>query len=746
MAGKKPSQSSGKKRTSWLNYPRAGFGPIHRWLPSWRFLLAVFLLMITLGLALFITLYVVLAIPAPDAVAKASRTTVYYADGQTQMGSFASYDRQPVKIQDIATDVQHAVVASEDSTFYSNNGIDLKGIARAALNNVAGGARQGGSTLTQQYVERYYMGSTTSYVGKVREAILALKINRQQSKDQILENYLNTIYFGRGAYGIESASQKYFGISARDLNLSESALLAAVIPAPSAWDPAVNESMAQQKFARVISRMQQQGFITTEQAAGAALPKTITPIESQDFQGSHGYVLSAVRQELIRTGQFSADSLDQGGYRIVTSIDKSLQEKIVQSVADYEARYGKRPEGNYVGMVSADPKTGEVLAMYGGADYLKHQSNAVTQDIAQAGSIFKPFGLLAGLMNGKELQDSYSGRSPLSIGGATIKNDGGVSFGTLSLASALKYSVNTIYVALNHDIGPDKTRQAAVLAGIPEKTAGLDDSLTNVLGSASPHPIDMLRAYVTLANQGMKRTIHLVRSVDDNTGSRIWTGDVSGQQVFSAEIGAKVLYALQQPTTSGGTAAAARSALGRPVAGKTGTTNDYKSAWFVGFIPQMVTVVDMYQAGPNGEALSLEPFGMYRSVTSHATVDLWNVYMKAAVQDLPVQSFPSYQGRSVGGSRPNESRRRPSEPEQTPTEGSTPTPEATDATPTPTQEETQRSEQNPNNQATPTPKSSGTATPTPRPTRSGSSGTHDGDGSGAGSGTSGGKSDPGAQP
>ena len=210
----------------------------HRWAKRIGFsILTVFLGVFIAGMAVFLYLYNTLTVPAPDDLALAQKTTVYYSDGTTEMGTLGDINRQIIDTTTLPDYVSKTIVASEDRTFYTNSGVDLKGIFRALVNNLRGGARQGGSTLTQQYVERYYVGETTSYTGKLKEAVLAIKINREKSKDEVIGAYMNTIYFGRGAYGIDAAAQAYFGHGASQLTLSESALLAAVIPAPSAWDP-----------------------------------------------------------------------------------------------------------------------------------------------------------------------------------------------------------------------------------------------------------------------------------------------------------------------------------------------------------------------------------------------------------------------------------------------------------------------------------------------------------------------------
>lgn len=392
--------SSPKKRGLRWNYPRRGLGPVHRWIPSWRFVLASIAAVFVAGVATLGTLYVTTDIPEPDELALAQTTRVYFSDGETEMGSFADIDREPVALDTLPEYVGQSVIASEDKSFYSNSGIDLRGIARALVNNARGGAQQGGSTLTQQYVERYYLGTTTNYAGKLKEAIIALKIDNEQTKDEVFENYLNTIYFGRGAYGIEMAAQRYFGISASDLNLSQAALLTAVIPAPSAWDPAQDPEQAESRWHRVLDNMVSEGYISQADADAAVFPPTNSLERSNAFEGPNGYLLSTASAELIDSGEFTADDINTRGLKIVTTIDKEKQQAAVDAVANLPE---DRPANNKVGIVSTDPRTGSIYALYGGADFMEREVNAITQDRAQAGSTFKPFALLTYLEQGGSL-------------------------------------------------------------------------------------------------------------------------------------------------------------------------------------------------------------------------------------------------------------------------------------------------------------------------------------------------------
>ncbi len=708
LAGKKGTQSrkgAAPRKRGW-NYPRQGLGPVRRWLPSWRFMLASIFAVFALGIAVLGTLYATTKVPDPADFALARATTVYYSDGETVLGTLADYDRKPVALDTLPEYVAHAVVASEDQSFYTNNGISIRGLARAFVNNVTGGETQGGSTLTQQYVERYFLGTTTSISGKVREAMIAIKIDRQQSKDEILENYLNTIYFGRGAYGIEVASQKYFGVSAKDLNLSQSALLIAIIPAPSAWDPAVSPDTAQQRWQRVLNNMVSEGYISQADADAQTFPETLEPSLGNSFAGTNGYLLASVISELEATGKFTADDLNQNGYKIVTTIDPRLQQAAVDAV---HALPEDRPENNYVGLISADPSTGAILAMYGGEDYLVRQQNNATQDRAQGGSTFKTFGLAAALENGVTLTDTFPSASPMDINGLEIENADGLNRGTITLREATKHSVNSSYVLMNSEVGPEKTREAAVRAGLPEDTPGLDDTLTNVLGTASPTAKEMATVFSTYASGGLRHQLYIVGKVETSDSVEVYSGVNAGERVFDEDVMNALTYALQAVTESNGTAGTV-AGLGRPVAGKTGTSSGPVSAWFAGYIPQMVTVVNMYQINPEtgGEDI-LSNFGGVTPWISGGTfpADVWMNYMKVATEGMEIQEFPNPPRDLVSGPEPT--------PTPTPTPTETPT-EAPAPTEAPVPQQPQQPQQSPSPSPSPSPTPQPTQAPAPEPT------------------------------
>jgi membrane peptidoglycan carboxypeptidase len=644
-AGAKTAGSGGKKKHGFFNYPRAGKGPIRRWMPSWRVVVGTMLTGIAVVCGLIFAAYQSIDIPEPTDFALAERSTVLYVTGE-EMTTFADQDRIIIDADEIPDLAKHAVVAAEDRSFYENSGIDPKGLARAVYGNIkaafSGGRQTGGSTITQQYAERYFTtGTTTDYVGKFEEALLAVKLDRSTSKDQILTDYMNTIYFGRGAYGIESASEKYFAKHASDLTVSEAAMLAGIIPSPSNWDPRNNEDKAKERWAYVLDGMVLKDWLTQTERDALVFPEVQQYEPTNTLGGPQGYLAEMVVKELAAEG-ITEEKLNQGGYTITTTIDKGLQDMAVASVDNMPA---DKPANLSTSVVTIDSATGGYLVLYGGADYVTTQFNSATQGTAQAGSTFKPFTLMAGLEAGKTLKDTFDGNSPRTFGDATVRNFSGTSYGTVTLEKATANSINTAYTALNEEIGPDKTVDVATRAGVPADTTDLIPVLSNVLGTASVHPVDVAAAYTTFATNGIVRTPHIVKSVttkvegEDSIYYEFEPG--ADQRAFTEENTAELTYALTQVVEKGSGEKA--SALGVPIAGKTGTSNDNKSAWFVGYTPQFVTAVALYQSGPNGEQESITPFGDYvnSEITgSSVPLDLWVDYMGKLLNGREVVEFP----------------------------------------------------------------------------------------------------------
>ena len=693
------------------------------------------------GAGAFLYLYMTLSVPKADEVALAQNTTVYYSDGTTEMGTFSEVNRTIIDASTLPDYVGEAVVASEDRTFYTNSGVDFKGILRALVNNVTGGSRQGASTLTQQYVENYYLGSTHTYAGKVKEAVLAVKINQEQSKDEILGNYLNTIYFGRGAYGIQAASQAYFGIDADKLDVSQAAMLAGIIPAPSAWDPAVDKDQAEQRWKRVITYMVEDGWISQSEADSATFPDTVDPdtATSSTLTGTTGYLLQQVRAELQSSGAFTDEQIDSGGLKVVTTIDKTKQDAAVAAAESMTQVDGWDSSTMHTALSSMDPSTGEIVAEYAGSDYQKRQQNAVTQDIAAAGSTFKTFALLAHAQAGGTLQDHYNGNSPEYYSGLTdpVTNDGGYSWGTVNLETATKYSINTAFVKLNEQVGPATTMKVAEEAGIPESTNGLEPTLLNVLGFAAPHNIDITTAYSTLASGGLKVEAHIVREVKDADGTTAYTTTVDPQRVFDAGDVSTIMPALEAVMSSGGTGEKAAE-LGRTVAGKTGTSEEQKSAQFVAFVPQLVTTVSMYQSDENGNAVALTDIGgLDQFHGGDWPADVWLQYMQVATQGMDNTDFSwlTESTRSPSAAPAETSTTQTQEPTTEPTtQEPTQEPTTEPTTQEPTQEPTtEPTTQEPTQEPTTSPTTQ-TTTPAPTETTNGNGNENGHRNSGAGRG------------
>jgi membrane peptidoglycan carboxypeptidase len=590
--------------------------------------------------------YKSIAIPPPNQAALAQTTIVYYSNGTDEIGRLSTQNRQDVKLSQIPVPVRNAVLAAEDHTFYTNSGIDPKSIIRAAWADVRGNSLQGGSTISQQYVKNVYDQRDRSYKRKFNEVFLAVKINQQIDKDQILERYLNTIYLGRGAYGIQAASQAYFHENVGQLTVSQGAFLAGVINAPSLADPrggADQKARAERRWGVVLDAMVQEKWLDAGTRQTLTFPKTIVPAAQTSLKGQNAYLMEMAKAEAAQDLGVTEDTLNTGGYKIVTTFNKRLVAAGVKAVKDKLPK--DHPKGIRVGMASIDPTTGAVRAIYGGTS-IKTQENQATKDKAQGGSTFKAFGLIAALESGVSLKTQYSSASPIKVAGHTVNNFEDEEFtgqsGYIDLVKATQESVNTVFVQLNHDVGPPKTQAAAYAAGIPKEGTDLDGNLVNVLGSASVHPIDLASAYGTFAAQGVRKPYYVIQKISYvGTGKQIpLPARAKGKRVFDADAVADLTYALQH-VVDNGTGSYARQ-LGRPVAGKTGTSSHSKSAWFVGYTPQLVTAVAIHQVGKDKKKIvGISGFGGVSNVTGGTfPTEIWTEYMEAAVKGTKVIQFP----------------------------------------------------------------------------------------------------------
>ncbi len=681
--GKGGGRGGGGKRTDRSDQPRWKF-----WVRRIGFIALIAGLVVALiGLLLLVLRYMSLNVPEPDDFAQAESSTFYYADGETELGRLGVANREVIAYGDLPEHVGNAVVAAEDGSFWTNPGIDVLGMSRALFRTVVMNEQQGGSSITQQYVERYYVGETTTSIkGKVDETLLALKIDQEQTKEEVLINYLNTIYFGRGAYGIQAAADQYYGKPASELTVSESAMLAGIIPAPSAWDPRIDPERAEQRWNTVLDRMVNTEFLTqAERDDITEFPETIAYENDEVFAGTQGYILrEAMLEVAARTGA-SQEEIETRGYRITTTIVPEHQTAAENAVAEMPDDHA---DNLRVAALTMDAASGAVTSMYGGPDYLTVQRNAVTQDVAQAGSTFKPFALIGALERGIGLGSMYLGNDDMEFEGfdRPVTNFGDANYGMIDLVRATQSSVNTVFVQLAEEITPQVVMETAIAAGVPEDTLDLQANPANVLGSASPHAIDMASAYATIANAGVRTDPYMVQTVLDSKGELVYEHEVQGERVFAEDVMADTAYAMQQVVEYGSGEYA--NQIGRPLAGKTGTSNQNRSAWFVGFSPQIVGAVSLYQVGEDGSAERITPFGGFSQITgSTIPTRVWTWMMEPILESMDVVDFPP---RANVGEDQNQAPPEPS-PSPTPTvtrtEEPEPEPEPEEPEPEPEPEE-----------------------------------------------------------
>ncbi len=553
-----------------------------------------------LAVAVYVT-YKMIDIPDPNEDFQAQTTTVFFSDGKHVIGTFALQNRESIPLEEVPESLKSAVISAEDRSFETNSGLDPKGIVRAAWSNLQSDTgTQGASTITQQYVKVLYLSQERTYQRKIKEAFLAVKVQNSLSKDEILEGYLNTIYFGRGAYGVQAASKAYFDKPAKDLTVPESAVLASVLNSPGTLDPAVSKANRKPLFDRykyVLKGMAEAGAIDAETALKyqRRLPRFPEIDTVNKYGGQRGYLLTLVQSKLIGL-EFSQDEINGGGLKVVTTLDWQDHLAAIKAVRD--VRPPNKPE-LHIALASIEPGTGALRAMIGGRNFTgpgpQDQINFATSG-GQAGSTFKPFALAAALKGGFRLNDKLDGDSPYFFpDGSKVENEGessgaanGFSYGTVSLVKATAESINTAYMDLTAQMedGPEKIVDAAVAAGIPRSSGDLEAYSRVALGSAKIAPVEMAEAYATFAADGKQADWYMIEEVSDSGGLRYEHRD-EPNQAFSFPIASNVSYALQQVVKTGTGQNAL--ALGRPAAGKTGTaTNDkgdVSSSWFVGYTP-----------------------------------------------------------------------------------------------------------------------------------------------------------------
>ncbi len=664
----------------WLAVSRADRGgpPRERRVPRWLLLWgsAIPLAAVLIGAGVLALTYAFAAIPLPKDVKITASAQVFDRHGKL-IGTYSNgEERFLIDTRALPRYVWEAVVAAEDRNFFHEGGISLRGTLRAAWADLRGGGiTQGGSTLTQQYVKNAILNDPSrTFTRKVKEAILAIKLDHRYSKRRILGFYLNTIYLGRGAYGIEAAARSYFGEHAKDLSLAQAAYLAGIIPAPEAYQPQDHPKLAEQRRDLVLREMHQQGYITKHQMRRAsrgpvhALPDTSVGAASEKA----AYFMEWLRKDYLYP-KFH-DCLYTCGLKIYTTLDLSMQREAERAVASTLTEPSDPPAA----LVSLTPD-GQVRAMVGGPHF--HSVRAArgfnyATDLPgrQAGSSFKPFTLLTAIEQGISPLSTFSGASPTTITNPVCDNADGTpwqvsnyadeQFGYINLDQATTDSVNTVYAQLAAELGPDKIKATLERFGFDRRGTPARRDIPAVcslaLGILDVTPLEQARAYAALDNDGKLPDVRPIAYIKNRHGDCVVTyvklkGMSCQRRVRTAPARAAPADATREVTqilthvVQGGTATAAN--IGRPVAGKTGTTTDNRDAWFAGYVPQLVTVVWMGYPNYKGHTVYMHAcgdphtcrvvHGYYSGVTGGTLpAMMWARYMSQATAGMPVESFP----------------------------------------------------------------------------------------------------------
>ncbi|GLZ13507.1 hypothetical protein Acsp04_37420 [Actinomadura sp. NBRC 104425] len=653
-AAKPPADTTKKARKGGMDAKKKHKKPRGKAARIGRRVLFVVLGLLGLAVAAFGVAYLLTPVPSPQEEAIAQGPTFLYSDGKTPIAK-TGVNRDAVRLDTIPKGVRDAVIAAENRSFYDDPGVSIPGTLRAFWSTVSGEQLQGGSTITQQMVRNYYggIGKERSITRKLKEIMVSLKVGREKSKDWILEQYLNTIYFGRDAYGVQAAARAYYGKDVGQLTPAEGAYLAAAIQQPSNFaDPSGStRAYAENRWRAVVNNMVRDGAVSSADAARMTFPQPIKQKVTDVLGGQKGYMVNIAKRELTERRGYTEDEINRSGLKITTTFDKELMDAAQQAVR------GNLPKGMSkqirTGLVSVNPETGQVVAFYGGRGYLEEALSSAFSDWAQAGSGFKPIVLATALDSGLSLNTYVDGSSPQYYNGTAIHNDGNRSYGTINLVTSTQNSVNTAYVNLGQKVGLDKVTKMAEKMGIPKSqlTAnGANKYPTFPLGTISVHPVQQAGVYATFAAEGVHRTPYVVKSVTDNTGKTTRFSE-KGERVFSAQVARDATYAMQR-VVQAGTGRNAQLADGRDVAGKTGTTDAGRAIWFNGFIPQLATSVAMFRS--DGKPLSIPGYGVYGG---QLPAQIWNSYVTRAVNlkgftpkefGSPSMSPGSYVGEPYG--------------------------------------------------------------------------------------------------
>jgi penicillin-binding protein 1A len=603
-------------------------------------------------------IYAFARVPLPTEIPTAQTIVFLDETGQREVGTLtAQENRRVVSLDKIPESTRRAVLAAEDRDFYEHGGISWRGLARAsAANLLRRRISEGGSTITQQYVKNAFpgVGRDRTLFRKLKEAVLAVKLERKFSKDQILEFYLNTVYFGRGAYGVDAAARTYFSVpnkkkvTVEDLTPDQSALLAGVIRSPEFYGKKEHAASLKVRRDYILQAMVDRGWLSAKEGRAAIQRKlgVSWTAKRQGIANSRApFFLEKVRQYLV--ARYGAQAVNLGGLRVRTTLDMKMQEQADQTVR----RILDNPKADpKAALVSIDPRNGAVRAMYGGWNFKARQFNYATNSIRQAGSTMKPFVLAQALNAGISVNTPYPGPAELIVNGEDFRNYGDTNYGMMTLRDATRLSVNTVYVQLMQLVGPDRVAKFAKAHGLAAELAGqpvkdprpLEDApvlkpvLALSLGSGDVTTLQLASAFGTWANRGIHQTPHLVEKVEDSRGRVLEEHrDPQGTQVI-AQVHADTMNMVLKSAVENGTGNAARL-FGREVAGKTGTTSDYTDARFVGYTSDLVTSVWLGFDKPQQKLVGVR--GLAGVSGGSLPAQIWHDFMDVATRDRPNKPF-----------------------------------------------------------------------------------------------------------
>ncbi|MFF8654969.1 transglycosylase domain-containing protein [Streptomyces huasconensis] len=662
---------------------------------TWKKLLGTFFGLCLLGMLGFVILYMVVDIPEGNAAAKKQSNVYKYSNGEI-IARTGDVNREIVDLDKVPEKVQKTFVAAENKSFYKDEGIDFKGTARGVLNTVTGKGKQGGSTITQQYVKNYYLSQEQTVSRKLKELVISLKVDREKSKDDILAGYINTSYYGRDAYGIQAAARAYYDVDAKKLNVAQGAYLAALLQAPSQYDWAVatptSKKLVKQRWNYVLDNMVEEGWLDSAKRDAMTFPEPKDPKAPPGLEGQTGYLVDEAKREVLRNSGLSDAEFAAGGYTITLNIDPKKQKQLEKAVDKklndrLDRKKNKADARVQAGAASVDPKTGKVLAMYGGENFVKHYTNNATRRDYQSASTFKPLILAAALEHGATTQDGkpitagtiYDGTSGRPVKGGDVAfappNEDHVDYGPVTVQKAMNKSVNSVFAQMGVDVGMPRVMEMASTLGMDVK--GLPAVPAQTLGSMGASPLEMAGVYATLDNHGKKVTPALVGSVEHKDRT-VDLPDPIGDQVVKRTT-ADSLTSVLTGVVDDGTGHAVRHPV-QDVAGKTGTSDDNKSAWFTGYTPKLVTSVGLFGEGApgtkeQGQQVSMKGAGGRPRVDGGSfPAEIWAAYTFDAMGAPSRFDLETDMGAAVApppeptlSKEPKEPSSTPSKPEKDPT-------------------------------------------------------------------------------